>query len=177
MAEIITEMISEQEIDKRVRELGKQISEDYAGKEVVLICILKGASFFMCELAKRIEVPVAIDFMSVTSYGKAMESSGIVRIIKDVDDPVEGKDIIIVEDIVDSGRTMYNLIELFKERNAASIRTCTLLDKPSRRVVEQDVDYIGFTVPDKYVVGYGMDYAQKYRTLPYIGTIRFTDED
>ena len=115
--------------------------------------------------------------MSVTSYGKAMESSGIVRIIKDVDDPVEGKDIIIVEDIVDSGRTMYNLIELFKERNAASIRTCTLLDKPSRRVVEQDVDYIGFTVPDKYVVGYGMDYAQKYRTLPYIGTIRFTDED
>ena len=174
MAEVITELISEKEIDRKVRELGRRISSDYVGKEVVLICILKGASFFMCDLAKRIEVPVSIDFMSVTSYGKATESSGIVRIIKDVDDPVEGKDIIIVEDIVDSGRTLYYLTELFVERKAASIRTCTLLDKPDRRVVNLKVDYTGFVVPDQFVVGYGMDYDQKYRTLPYIGVVSFT---
>ena len=174
MAEIINELISEKEIDRKVRELGRQISMDYAGKEVVLIGILKGACFFMCDLAKRIEVPVCIDFMSVSSYGKSTESSGIVRIIKDVDDPVEGKHVIIVEDIVDSGRTLHNLTELFKERNAASIRTCTLLDKPDRRVVDLKVDYTGFIIPDRFVVGYGMDYDQRYRTLPYIGHVSFT---
>ena len=174
MAEIINELISEKEIDRKVRELGRQISMDYAGKEVVLIGILKGACFFMCDLAKRIEVPVCIDFMSVSSYGKSTESSGIVRIIKDVDDPVEGKHVIIVEDIVDSGRTLHNLTELFKERNAASIRTCTLLDKPDRRVVDLKVDYTGFDIPDRFVVGYGMDYDQRYRTLPYIGHVSFT---
>ncbi|MBQ3391948.1 MAG: hypoxanthine phosphoribosyltransferase [Lachnospiraceae bacterium] len=174
MAEIINELISEKEIDRKVRELGRQISMDYAGKEVVLIGILKGACFFMCDLAKRIEVPVCIDFMSVSSYGKSTESSGIVRIIKDVDDPVEGKHVIIVEDIVDSGRTLHNLTELFKERNAASIRTCTLLDKPDRRVVDLKVDYTGFVIPDRFVVGYGMDYDQRYRTLPYIGHVSFT---
>ncbi len=176
MAEVIRELISEEEINERVRELGSRISEDYAGKDIHLVCILKGASFFMCELAKRIERPVSIDFMSVSSYGKATESSGIVRIVKDLDDSIEGKDVIIVEDIVDSGRTLYYLEELFKERKAASIRTCTLLDKPERRVVNLHVDYTGFSIPDKFVVGFGMDYAQKYRTLPYIGVVEFTDE-
>ncbi len=176
MAEVIRELISEEEINKRVRELGERISEDYAGKDIHLVCILKGASFFMCELAKRIENPVSIDFMSVSSYGKATESSGIVRIVKDLDDPIEGKDVIIVEDIVDSGRTLYYLEELFKERKAASIRTCTLLDKPERRVVNLHVDYTGFTIPDEFVVGFGMDYAQKYRTLPFIGVVEFTED-
>lgn len=171
MAETIRELISEQKVDKRIEELGKQISEDYVGKSIHLICILKGGSFFMCELAKRITVPVSIDFMSVSSYGNATSSSGNIKIKKDLDDPIEGKEVLVVEDIIDSGRTLHYLTKILKERGAKSVRLCTLLDKPERREVEVKTDYVGFQIPDEFVVGYGLDYAQKYRTLPYIGVV------
>ncbi len=171
MAEKVRVLISEEEIDKRIRELGKQISADYAGKSVHLICVLKGGAFFMCELAKRITVPVSIDFMSVSSYGDSTVSSGIVRIAKDLDEPLEGKNVMIVEDIIDSGRTLYYLIDILKKRNPNSIRLCALLDKPERRVKDVRVDYVGYNIPDGFVVGYGLDYAQKYRNLPYIGVV------
>ena len=172
MAETIEIMLSEEEVDKRISELGKKISDDYAGKEVTLICILKGASFFACELAKRITVPVAIDFMKVSSYGGGTVSSGDVKIINDLSDSIEGKDVIIVEDIIDSGNTLNRLPKVLMERKPNSIKLCTLLDKPSRREVEVDVDYTGFQIPDKFVVGYGLDYDQKYRNLPYIGVVK-----
>ncbi len=171
MAETIRELISEQEVDKRIEELGKQISSDYAGKSVHLVCILKGAVFFMCELAKRITLPVSIDFMCVSSYGDETTSSGHIRIKKELDESVEGKDVLIVEDIIDSGRTLYFLKEELKKRGAKSIALCTLLDKPDRRVVDVKTDYVGFQIPDEFVVGYGLDYAQKYRTLPFIGVV------
>ena len=173
MAYRIEEMISEEEVNRRIRELGEQITKDYEGRTVRLVCILRGAVFFMCELAKRIELPVRFDFMSVSSYGSGTSSSGIVRIIKDLEDPVTDEDVIIVEDIIDSGRTLSFLKELFKSRGAASIRVCTLLDKPSRRApgIDIKVDYTGFQVPDKFVVGWGMDYDQRYRNLPYIGVV------
>lgn len=176
MEEVITELIKEEDVNRRIRELGEQISADYAGRTVHLIGILKGACFFMCELAKRITVPVSIDFMSVSSYGSGTTSSGIVRIVKDVDEPVDGKDVLVVEDIIDSGRTMAYLKELFKDRKASSIQFCTLLDKPDRRVVDLHADYVGFRIPDKFVVGWGMDYDQKYRNLPYIGVVNFKEE-
>ena len=174
----IEEMISEEEVNNRIRELGEQITRDYAGRSVRLVCILRGAVFFMCELAKRIELPVSFDFMSVSSYGSKTTSSGIVRIIKDLEDPVTDEDVIIVEDIIDSGRTLSFLKELFRSRGAASIRLCTLLDKPSCRAPEIDihVDYKGFEVPDQFVVGWGMDYDQRYRNLPYIGVITGLEE-
>ncbi|MBP3735664.1 MAG: hypoxanthine phosphoribosyltransferase [Lachnospiraceae bacterium] len=172
----ITQLITEEEIDRRVREMGAQISEDYAGKSVHLICILKGASFFMCELAKRITVPVSIDFMSASSYGAGTESSGVVTIEKDLEDPIEGKDVIIVEDIIDTGRTLAFLKQVMEEKGARSIRICTLLDKPERRVAPLTSDYVGFTVPDKFVVGYGLDYDQKHRNLPYVGVVEFTGQ-
>ena len=175
MAEYIETLLTEEEVDQKISELGKRISEDYAGRQVHLVGILKGASFFMCELAKRISVPVSIDFMSVSSYGASTKSSGIVRIVKDLDDPLLDKDVIIVEDIVDSGRTICYLQELFRDKGARSIRFCTLLDKPERRVVDISVDYVGFRIPDRFVVGYGMDYDQRYRNLPYIGVVRFED--
>lgn len=171
MAETIKVMISEEDVDKRIQELGKQISEAYAGKQVHLICVLKGGVFFMCELAKRITVPVSMDFMSVSSYGDGTSSSGVVKIAKDLDEPLEGKDVLVVEDIIDSGRTLSYLIEILKKRNPASIRLCTLLDKPERRVTDVKVDYVAFNIPDEFVVGYGLDYAQKYRNLPFIGVI------
>lgn len=171
MAETIKVMISEEDVDKRIQELGKQISEAYAGKQVHLICVLKGGVFFMCELAKRITVPVSMDFMSVSSYGDGTSSSGVVKIAKDLDEPLEGKDVLVVEDIIDSGRTLSYLIEILKKRNPASIRLCTLLDKPERRVTDVKVDYVGFNIPDEFVVGYGLDYAQKYRNLPFIGVV------
>ncbi|MCI6756864.1 MAG: hypoxanthine phosphoribosyltransferase [Lachnospiraceae bacterium] len=164
-------LYSEEEVDRRIRELGAQISRDYAGKSVNLIGILKGASFFMCELAKRITVPVYIDFMSVSSYGSGTESSGVVKINKDLDRPVEGLDVIIVEDIVDSGRTLSYLTKFLNNRGAKSLRVATLLDKPARRVVEMIPDYRGFEIPDEFVVGYGMDFDQKYRNLPFIGVV------
>ena len=179
MAYRIEEMISEEEVNRRIRELGEQITKDYEGRTVRLVCILRGAVFFMCELANRIELPVRFDFMSVSSYGSGTSSSGIVRIIKDLEDPVTDEDVIIVEDIIDSGRTLSFLKELFKSRGAASIRVCTLLDKPSRRApgIDIKVDYTGFQVPDKFVVGWGMDYDQRYRNLPYIGVITGLDEE
>ena len=179
MAYRIEEMISEEEVNNRIRELGEQITKDYAGRSIRLVCILRGAVFFMCELAKRIELPVSFDFMSVSSYGSKTTSSGIVRIIKDLEDPVTDEDVIIVEDIIDSGRTLSFLKELFRSRGAASIRVCTLLDKPSRRAPEINinVDYKGFEVPDQFVIGWGMDYDQRYRNLPYIGVITGLEEE
>ena len=171
MAETVRVLISEEEVDRRIREIGEQISRDYDGKEIHMICVLKGGVFFMCELAKRIQVPVSMDFMSVSSYGDGTKSSGVVRIAKDLDEALEGKDVLIVEDIIDSGRTLSYLIEILRKRHPNSIRLCTLLDKPERRVVEVDVDYVGFNIPDEFVVGYGLDYAQKYRNLPFIGVV------
>ena len=171
MAEKITVLITEEEIDRRVRELAAQISKDYEGKKIRMVGILKGASFFMCELAKRITVPVSIDFMQVSSYGGATESTGTVRIRKDLDESIEGLDVIIVEDIVDPGRTLAFLGDFLKSKGAKSIRYCTLLDKPERRVVDLKADYAGFEIPDQFVVGYGMDYDQEYRNLPYIGVV------
>lgn len=167
-------LLTEQEVDERIAEIGAQISKDYEGKNIHMICILKGGAPFMCELAKRVTTSVSLDFMSVSSYGGNTESSGVVRIVKDLDEPLEGKDVIIVEDIIDSGRTLSHLLEIFKKRNPASIRLCTLLDKPERRVVDDvNVDYVGFRIPDEFVVGYGLDYDQKYRNLPYIGVVKF----
>ena len=143
--------------------------------EVHLICILKGSVFFVCELAKRITVPVTIDFMQVSSYGAETKSSGVVRLSKDLDEPLQGKNVIIVEDIIDSGRTLSHLVKLLGQRNPKTMTLCTLLDKPDRRVVDVDVEYTGFTIPDEFVVGYGLDYDQKYRNLPYIGVLEFVD--
>ena len=161
-------LISEEEIDKRIREVGAQISKAYAGKELHLISILKGGVFFTCELAKRLTVPTYVDFMSVSSYGAEMTSSGVVKIIKDLDESIEGKDVLVVEDIID---TLSYLMKMLEHRGPASLALCTLLDKPERRLHEVKVDWTCFKVPDKFIVGYGLDYAQKYRNLPYIGVI------
>ena len=171
MAETVRVMIEEEAEENRIRELGEMISRDYAGKQVHLICVLKGGVFFMCELAKRITVPVSMDFMSVGSYGDGTSSSGVVKIAKDLDETLEGKDVLVVEDIIDSGRTLHYLLEVLKKRQPKSMRLCTLLDKPDRRVADVKVDYVGFEIPDEFVVGYGLDYAQKYRNLPYIGVV------
>ena len=171
MAETVRVMIPEEEVDAKIAELGKKISEDYAGRQVHLICILKGSVFFTCELAKRITVPVSLDFMSVSSYGDGTASSGIVKIAKDLDETLEGKDVIVIEDIIDSGRTLYYLMDVLEKRQPNSLKLCTLLDKPDRRVKDVKVDYVGFESPDEFVVGYGLDYAQKYRNLPYIGIV------
>ena len=173
MAEKISVLLSEEEVDKKIRELAGQITGDYAGKMPHLICILKGGVFFMTELTKHIEIPVTIDFMSVSSYGDGTESSGRVRIVKDLDESIEGRDVLIVEDIIDSGRTLSYLMEMLKNRKPASLKLCTLLDKPERRVTQVTVDYVGFRIPDEFVVGYGLDYKQMYRNLPYIGVIEF----
>ena len=177
MREEIKELISEEQVNARIKELGEQISKDYAGKSVHLVCILKGACLFMCELAKRIDVPVSMDFMTVSSYGSGTKSTGVVRIRKDLDDPIKDLHVLIVEDIVDSGRTLSYLGEVFRDRGCASVRTCTLLDKPERRVVDLKVDYTGFEIPDQFVVGYGMDYDQRYRDLPFIGVVNFVEDD
>ena len=173
MAEHVKVLLSEKEVDDRIQAIGEQISRDYAGKQVHLICVLKGGSFFLCELAKRITVPVSLDFMSVSSYGSETKSSGVVKIIKDLDEPIKGKDVLVIEDIVDSGRTLSYLMEMLKDRGPASLKLCTLLDKPDRRVIDVPGDYTGFEIPDEFVVGYGLDYDQRYRNLPYIGVISF----
>lgn len=175
MAEKVRVMIPEGEVDAKIQELGKRISEDFAGQEVHLICILKGSIFFVCELAKRITLPVTIDFMQVSSYGAETKSSGVVRLSKDLDEPLQGKNVIIVEDIIDSGRTLNHLVKLLGQRGPKSMTICTLLDKPSRRVVDVEVKYTGFQIPDEFVIGYGLDYDQRYRNLPYIGIIEFVD--
>ena len=172
MEEKIRVLISEEDVNKKISEVASQISRDYEGKEVHLICSLKGGVFFTCELAKRLTIPVSLDFMSVSSYGAGTKSSGVVKIIKDLDEPLEGKHVVIVEDIIDSGRTLSYLLEILKKRGPKDIRLCTLLDKPERRVKKQvKVDYTCFTIPDEFVVGYGLDYDQKYRNLPYIGVV------
>ena len=172
MEDKIRVLISEEDVNKKISEVASQISRDYEGKEVHLICILKGGVFFTCELAKRLTIPVSLDFMSVSSYGAGTKSSGVVKIIKDLDEPLEGKHVVIVEDIIDSGRTLSYLLEILKKRGPKDIRLCTLLDKPERRVKKQvKVDYTCFTIPDEFVVGYGLDYDQKYRNLPYIGVV------
>ena len=166
-------MISEEEVNRRIRELGEQISRDYAGRQIHLICVLRGGSFFMCELAKRITVPASLDFMSVSSYGGDTKSSGVVKIVKDLDDSIRDKEVLVVEDIIDSGRTLSYLMAMLQDRGPKSLHLCTLLDKPDRRVVDVDVDYTGFRIPDEFVVGYGLDYDQKYRNLPFIGVVTF----
>ncbi len=171
MAEKVRVLLTEGEVDTRINQIGEQISRDYEGRQVHLVCVLKGGSFFMCELAKRITVPVSLDFMSVSSYGANTKSSGVVKIVKDLDEPLSGKDVIVVEDIVDSGRTLSYLLELLGQRGPKSLKLCALLDKPERRVVDVNVDYTGFEIPDEFVVGYGLDYDQRYRNLPYIGVI------
>ena len=173
MAEKVNVLLSQEDVDAKIKAIGEQISKDYAGKQVHLVCVLKGGSFFMCELAKRITVPVSLDFMSVSSYGSETKSSGVVKIVKDLDEPIKGKNVLVVEDIVDSGRTLSYLMEMLKDRGPESLRLCTLLDKPERRVVDVHVDYTGFQIPDEFVVGYGLDYDQRYRNLPYIGVISF----
>lgn len=176
MSEKVSVLIDEKEVGERIKVLGEKISKEYEGKTVHMICVLKGGVAFMCDLAKKISVPVTMDFMSVSSYGGGTTSSGIVKIVKDLDEPIEGKDVLVVEDIIDSGRTLSYLMHLLKKRNPNSIKLCTLLDKPDRRVVEDVVvDYTGFVIPDEFVVGYGLDYDQRYRNLPYVGVISFDD--
>lgn len=169
----VRELISEEKVIARIKEIAEQINRDYEGKSVTLICILKGSIFFTCELAKYIKVPVVIDFMQCSSYGADTKSSGIVKLAKDLDEPIMGKDVILIEDIIDSGRTLSHLVKLLGQREPASLTLCTLLDKPSRRVMDVDVKYTGFEIPDEFVVGFGLDYAQNMRNLPYIGVVEF----
>lgn len=171
MEDKIKVLLSEDVVDLRIKEIGQEITKDYQGKRIHLICVLKGGVFFTCELAKRINLPVSFDFMSVSSYGAGTVSSGIVKIVKDLDEAIEGKDVLLVEDIIDSGNTLKYLVDILKQRKPNSLKVCTLLDKPERRVADVDVDYVGFEIPDKFVVGYGLDYDQKYRNLPYIGVV------
>ena len=164
--------ITEEQLNKRIAEIGADITKKYKGQSVYLICILKGSLFFTTELAKRIELPMTIDFMSVSSYGSQTESSGVVNIKKDLECSIEGENVIVVEDIIDSGNTLSKLLKVLQQRNPKSLTVCTLLDKPDRRVVDDVVvDYTGFVVPDKFVVGYGLDFDQRFRNLPYIGFI------
>ena len=173
MKEVVHMMLSEEEVNSKIAEMAEKIDNDYKGKSIHLICILKGSVFFCCELAKRLTIPVTIDFMSASSYGDSTESSGKLNIKKDLDESIEGLDCLIVEDIIDSGNTLSLTQKMLAERNPASLKLCTLLDKPARRETEVDVDYTGFVIPDEFVVGYGLDYAQKYRNLPYIGVAEF----
>ena len=176
MKEEIHVLIKEEELKARVKELAEQINRDYEGKKLHLICILKGSVFFTCELAKYITVPVTIDFMGVTSYGDAMTSSGSITINQDLTMAIEGRNVLIIEDIVDSGRTLAYLAQTLEKREPASLRICTLLNKPECRVSEVDVAYIGFTIENKFVVGFGLDYAQKYRNLSYIGELKIKED-
>ncbi|MBO5509372.1 MAG: hypoxanthine phosphoribosyltransferase [Lachnospiraceae bacterium] len=171
MAENISVLISEEQVNSRIADMAAKLSEEYDGKTVHIIGVLKGSVFFMCEFAKQMTIPVTMDFMSVSSYGDAKESSGVVKLVKDLDESILGKDVILVEDIMDSGRTLSYLMAILKERKPNSIKLITLLDKPERRVVDLQPDMTGFVVPDRFVVGFGLDCAQKYRNLPYIGVI------
>ena len=173
MGETIREMYTEEQVISKIAEIAARINDDMKGEPVTIVCILKGASFFACDLAKRLTMPVTMDFMMVSSYGNGTVSSGNLRVKKDLDESVEGKNIIIVEDIIDSGRTLKYLKEDMKDRGAKSVRLCALLSKPARHEVDVQMDYIGYEIPDVFVVGYGLDYAQKYRNLPYIGIVEF----
>lgn len=165
-------LVSEEQLKARIAELGAQISKDYEGKNLVLVSILKGSVVFMADLMRAVSIPCSIDFMVVSSYGSSTVTSGLVKIIKDLDDDLSGKDVLIVEDILDTGVTLSNLVPMLKLRNPNSVKICTILDKPSRRKVDIEPDYEGFEVPDKFVVGYGLDYDEKYRNLPYVGVLK-----
>ncbi|MDE6435335.1 MAG: hypoxanthine phosphoribosyltransferase [Lachnospiraceae bacterium] len=165
-------LISEEEVEERICELAEEINRDYAGKELHLVVILKGSVFFACALAKRVTVPVTMDFMSVSSYGDGMVSAGKITVKKELDEDITNKDVLIVEDIVDSGRTLFHLRKLLLARNPKSLKIVTLLNKPDRKTEDIEIDYHGFIIPDKFVVGYGLDHAQKYRNLPYIGVVQ-----
>lgn len=169
--EKIRELISQEDVEKRIQELAEEISRVYAEKELHIVCILKGSVFYACELAKRITIPATLDFMSVSSYGNGQESSGIVKIVKDLEHSIEGREVLLVEDIIDTGNTIFSLREILEKRKPASIAVTTLLDKPDCRKKEVFVEYVGFQIPDEFVVGYGLDFAQKYRNLPYIGVV------
>lgn len=164
-------LYSEEQLRERVQALGAQITADYAGKEPVLASVLRGSYIFMADLTRAIDLPVTVDFMAVSSYGAGTKSSGQVEIKKDLSDSIEGRDLIIVEDILDSGNTLYYLMEILRARKPASIRICTLMDKPERRTKPISADYVGFEIPDAFVVGYGLDYNEKYRNLPYVGIL------
>ncbi len=171
MTDRIRQMFSEDEIERKIAELGAEITKDYEGMELTMICILKGAAPFACELAKRIDLPVEMEYMRCSSYGNETESSGVVKIDLDLDRPIRGKNVLVVEDIIDTGRSMSYLLSVLRERGPQSVKLCALLDKPDRRVTDVDIDYTGFIIPDEFIVGYGLDYAQKYRNLPYIGVV------
>ena len=165
-------LLTREQIAARVQEMGRQITEDFRGRDLTVICILKGAVVFFVDLVREIDLPMTMDFMAISSYGSATKSSGVVRILKDLDKPVNGKDVLIIEDIVDSGMTLSFLRENLLSRGAASLHIATLLDKPERRRVPLHVDYVGFTIPDEFVVGYGLDYNEKYRALPYVAILK-----
>lgn len=171
MKDEIRVMISEDEINKRISELADEINNDYKGEDIHIICILKGSIFFACDLSKKLKGKVSIDFMSVSSYGNETVSSGRVRILKDLDEPINNKNVIIIEDIIDSGNTLSHLVDLLSTRQPKSLNICTLLDKPDRRETNVKVKYVGFIIPDEFVVGYGLDYNQIYRNLPYVGVV------
>ena len=176
MKEKVDVLISEKEIENRILEIADRINKDYEGEELTLICVLKGGVMFMCDLAKRLNLNVRLDFMSVSSYGSQTKSSGVVKIIKDLDDSIDGKNVLVVEDIIDSGNTLSYLMDILKKRGPKSIKLCTLLDKPSRREKKDVfVDYVCFEIEDKFVVGYGLDYDQRYRNLQYIGVMELSD--
>ncbi len=164
-------LVDEETLRNRVSELGDEISRDYAGRDLLLICVLKGAVFFLSDLMRQIEVPCEVDFMAVASYGSSTDSSGVVRILKDLDAPLEGRDVLIVEDIVDSGLTLQYLLRTLEARNPASLEVCALLTKPDRRKIDLPARYIGFEIPDKFAIGYGLDYAERYRNLPYVAAL------
>ncbi|MFZ2539507.1 MAG: hypoxanthine phosphoribosyltransferase [Oscillospiraceae bacterium] len=170
--DILKVLISEEELSNKVKELGKQISDDYKGKNLLMVSVLKGSVVFMADLMRAVTVPCQIDFMSVSSYGNSSKTSGVVKIVKDLDINLEGFDLLIVEDILDSGKTLSYIKNMLLERNPSSIKICTLLDKPERRQSDVLADYKGFNVPDEFVVGYGLDFAEKYRNLPYIGVLK-----
>ena len=170
--DLLKVLLSEEEIKERVAQLGARISADYAGRELLMISVLKGSVAFMADLMRAITIPVSIDFMAVSSYGKGVKTSGVVKIIKDLDQHIEGRDLLIVEDILDSGMTLSYLSKILKARNPRSVRIATLLDKPERRTADIQADYYGFQVPDAFVVGYGLDYDETYRNLPYIGILK-----
>ena len=165
-------LLSTDELQARVAELGRQLSVDYAGRDPVLISVLKGSIVFLADLIRAMEIPLSLDLMEVSSYGSGTETSGQVRILKDLSRPIEGRDVIVVEDIIDTGLTLNYLLRYLAERNPASMRICCLLDKPARRLAEIDIDYVGFTIPDRFVIGYGLDYDERYRNLPYVGVLR-----
>ncbi len=167
----ISVLISEQELKAKVKELGAQITEDYKDKNMLLIGVLRGGVIFMSDLMRYIDLPIEIDFMQVSSYGSGTVTSGNVKILKDTETSVEGRDVLIAEDILDTGTTLHSLIDLIRKRGATSVKICTILNKPARRRVELVPDYVGFDIPDKFVVGYGLDYDQKYRNLPYVGVV------